>query len=132
MMQNEITIKQLRSFGLTVGGIFALIGLWPLVVHNQGARWWSLIVAVVLILPALVYPKSLFWIHKGWMAVGHVLGWINTRIILGVLFYGLITPMAIVMRFMGRDPMRRAFEPDADTYRISPRPRPGAHMTRQF
>src|SRR5438093_7261649 len=132
MMQNEITIKQLRSFGLTVGGIFALIGLWPVVVHNENARWWSLVVAAVLILPALVYAKSLFWIHKGWMAVGHVLGWINTRIILGVVFYVIVTPIGMFRRWLGRDPMGRHLRPDLASYRINRQPRPASHLRRQY
>ncbi|HKZ81254.1 MAG TPA: hypothetical protein VJ124_23490, partial [Pyrinomonadaceae bacterium] len=60
-MPNQITTKQLRSFGLTVGGVFALIGLWPLILHAADPRWWSVVVATVLIVPALVYPNSLFW-----------------------------------------------------------------------
>ena len=68
-MPNQITTKQLRSFGLTVGGVFALIGLWPLVIHGEDPRWWSVVVAGILIAPALVYPRSLFWPYKGWMAV---------------------------------------------------------------
>jgi Saxitoxin biosynthesis operon protein SxtJ len=132
MMQNEITIKQLRSFGLLIGGIFALIGLWPVVVHNVDPRWWSLVVAIVLILPALVYPKSLFWIHKGWMAVGHVLGWINTRIILGVVFYVIVTPIGMFRRWLGRDPMGRQLRPDLDSYRVVRKPRPASHLTKQY
>jgi len=131
-MQNEADKKQLRSFGLLVGGIFALIGLWPLVVHNKDARWWSLIVAAVLILPALVYPKSLFWIHKGWMAVGHVLGWINTRIILGFVFYIVVSPIGIVRRLLGKDPMGRQLRPDLDSYRMIRKPRPASHLHRQY
>jgi len=131
-MQNEADKKQLRSFGLLVGGIFALIGLWPLVVHNQGARWWSLIVAAVLILPGVVYPKSLFWIHKGWMTVGHVLGWINTRIILGVVFYVIVTPIGLVRRLMGKDPMGRKLRTDLDSYRVIRKPRAASHLTRQY
>jgi hypothetical protein len=132
MMQNEITIKQLRSFGLTVGGIFALIGLWPVVVHNVDPRWWSLVVAIVLILPALVYPKSLFWIHKGWMAVGHVLGWINTRMILGFVFYIVVSPIGFVRRLLRKDPMGRQLRPDLDSYRIERKPRPASHLTKQY
>ena len=86
-MQTEITTKQLRSFGFTVGGVFALIGFWPVVIYGLAPRWWSVVVAAVLVLPALIYPKSLFWIYKGWMAVGAVLGLINTPIIFGVVFY---------------------------------------------
>ena len=131
-MQNETNTKQLRSFGLTVGAIFALIALWPLVIHNEGARWWSLIIAVVLILPALVYPKSLFWIHKGWMVLGHVVGWINTRIILGVVFYVIVTPIGVVRRWLGKDPMGRQLRPDLDSYRVVRKPRPASHLHRQY
>ena len=132
MMQNEITIKQLRSFGLLVGGIFALIGLWPVVVHNVDPRWWSLIVAAVLILPALVYPKSLFWIHKGWITLGHVLGWINTRIILGFVFYIVVSPIGFVRRLLGKDSMGRRLRPELHSYRIVRKPRPASHLTKQY
>ena len=131
-MANEIIAKQLRSFGLTVGGIFALIGLWPVVVHNAGLRWWSVIVAGALMLPSLVYPKSLFWIYKGWMAVGAVLGWINTRIILGVVFYAVVTPIGIMRRWLRKDPMGRQLRPELDSYRVVRKPRPASHLTKQY
>ena len=131
-MQTEITNKQLRSFGLTVGGIFAGIGLWPLVIYSAGPRWWALIVGGLLILPALVYPTVLFWPHKGWMAVGHVMGWINTRIILSIVFYAVVTPIGIVRGLLGKDPMGRRIRPDLDSYRIVRKPRPASHLTRQY
>ena len=58
-MPNETTNKQLRSFGFTVGGIFALIGFWPLVIRAENLRWWALVVAGCLLVPAIVFPKSL-------------------------------------------------------------------------
>ena len=131
-MQTEITTKQLRSFGFTVGGVFALIGFWPVVIYGLAPRWWSVVVATVLIVPALVYPKSLYWPHKGWMTVGHVLGWVNTRIILGVVFYAVVTPIGIVRRWLGEDPMGRQLRADLDSYRIARKPRPASHLTRQY
>ena len=131
-MQTEITTKQLRSFGFTVGGVFALIGFWPVVIYGLAPRWWSVVVATVLIVPALVYPKSLYWPHKGWMTVGHVLGWVNTRIILGVVFYAVVTPIGIVRRWLGKDPMGRQLRTDLDSYRIVRKPRPASHLTRQY
>ena len=131
-MQNEITAKQLRSFGLTVGGIFAFIGFWPIVIYGLAPRWWSVVVAGILIAPALVYPRSLFWVYKGWMRVGHVLGWINTRVILGAVFYIIVTPIGIVRRWLGKDPMGRKLQPDLDTYRVVREPRPGSHLTKQY
>lgn len=124
--------KQLRHFGLIVGGIFALIGLWPLVVRGDGPRLWALALTAALAVPALVLPRSLTYVHRVWMAAGEALGWINTRIILSVIFYGLVTPMGIVMRRFGHDPMQRGFEPGLATYRVAKAPRPAAHMTRQF
>ena len=131
-MPNEITINQLRSFGLTVGGVFALIGIWPVIIRNQDPRWWAFVAAGCLLLPALIFPKSLFWIYKGWMAVGHVMGWINTRIILGVVFYAVVTPIGIVRRWLGRDPMGRRVRTDVDTYRVIRKPRPGSDLTKQY
>jgi hypothetical protein len=131
-MQDEITRKQLRSFGFTVGGIFALIGLWPLVVHGEGPRWWALILAACLLVPAAVFPKSLTLPFKGWMALGHVLGWINTRIILGFIFYLIVTPTGVIRRWLGKDPMGRRLRPDADSYRVPRTPRPPSHLTKQY
>ena len=131
-MQNDVTSKQLRSFGLTVGGIFALIGIWPAIVHRTGVRWWALIVAGSLMLPALIFPKSLFWFHKAWMTVGHVMGWINTGIILGVVFYVVVTPLGIFRRWLGKDPMGRQLRPELDSYRVVRTPRPASHLTKQY
>jgi ABC-type glycerol-3-phosphate transport system permease component len=124
--------KQLRHFGLIVGGIFAMIAIWPMLLRADRPRLWALALAVALVVPALVLPRSLTYVHRGWMAVGEALGWINTRIILSVIFYALLTPMGILMRRFGRDPIPRRFEPDKTTYRVSKSPRPAAHMRRQF
>jgi hypothetical protein len=66
------------------------------------------------------------------MGLADVLGWINTRILLSIVFFGLITPMGVVMRRLGKDPMRRAVEPAASTYRVNRTARPPSHMLRQF
>ena len=131
-MKEEITTKKLRPFGLTVGGVFALIAFWPVVWRNGEPRWWIAAVAAFFLLPALIFPKSLLWVHKGWMAVGYVMGWINTRIILGAIFYVIVTPIGILRSWMGKDPMGRKLRPDLGTYRIVREPRPASHLTRQY
>ena len=131
-MQNGIDNKQLRSFGLLVGGIFALIGFWPLIVRGADPRWWALVIATCLLVPAVVFPRSLVWVHKGWMAVGHVLGWINTRIILGFVFYLIVTPIGLFRRWLGKDPMGRQLRPDLDSYRVVRQPRPPSHLKKQY
>ena len=124
--------KQLRSFGLIVGGIFALIGAWPAVWRGQPFRLWSLILGGILIALALAWPRSLTRVYRVWMTVGEVLGWINTRLILGMLFYLLFTPMGWGMRLRGKDPMRRTLVPEAESYRVVRQPRPASHMLHQF
>ena len=131
-MKSDSDNRQLRSFGFTVGGIFAAIGLWPVVVRYQDARWWAVALAVLLIVPALVFPRSLSWIYRRWMALGHVLGWVNTRIILGLIFYGVVTPIGFVRRLLGRDPMGKELRPDVASYRIPRAPRPPSHLKRQY
>jgi hypothetical protein len=131
-MANEISSKQLRSFGFTVGGIFGLIGVWPILVRSEDPRWWAVVLAVVLVLPAAVFPRSLVFVYKAWMALGQVLGWVNTRIILGFIFYGVVTPIGIVRRWMGKDPMGRRLRPDLDSYRVPRDPRPASHLTKQY
>src|SRR5205809_267313 len=131
-MKQQDEKKQLRHFGLVVGGIFGVIGFWPMVFRGEGPRLWALALAVALVLPAIALPRSLARVHRVWMVVGETLGWINTRILLSLVFYGIVTPMGIIIRHFGRDPMRRGFEPRVDTYRVPKPPRPASHMTRQF
>ncbi len=132
-MKSKSDIKQLRSFGLMVGGVFAAMGLWPVLFRGDDPRLWALVLASLLVIPALVLPMSLGPVYRGWMAVGCVLGWINTRVILGVIFYGLFTPIGLVRRFLlAKDSTTRRFEPEADTYRVVRQPRPSSHMKRQF
>jgi len=132
MVHSEATARQLRSFGFLVGGVFAVIGAWPMIVRREDPRLWAVILAALLILPALVYPKSLKWPYRAWMAIGHVLAFVNTRIILGIIFFLLFTPVGFVMRLFGWDPMRRRTEQASDTYRLVRDPRPADHMKHQF
>ena len=132
--QSEFTdTKTLRTFGLLVGSVFLLIGAWPVVFRADPVRLWAVIVAGLLVLPALVLPQSLGPVYRAWMAVGSALGWINTRIILGIIFYGLFTPLGLMRRVMlKRDAMTRAFDPEAETYRVVRQPRSPEHLKRQF
>jgi hypothetical protein len=132
-MSDEITRKQLRSFGLIVGGVFGVIGVWPLVFRHQDPRWWCLGLAVCLVVSAVVFPSSLCRVYKGWMWIGNIMGWVNTRIILGFAFFGLITPIGLYRSWLLRkDPLGRHLKPQADSYRINCKPRPSSHLTKQY
>jgi len=131
-VQQATSMKELRSFGLLVGGVFSVIGLWPMMIHGASLRLWAVGVGGLLIASGGLVPHLLAPVYKGWMWIGHILGWINTRILLGFIFYGLITPIGIVFRLMGKDTMRQAFSEESSTYRVARQPRPRSHMKFQF
>lgn len=131
-MEQAAGRKQWRSFGLIVGGALALFGAWPALMHGRPPRIWALIPAVLLFGAALAHPPALRVPYQYWMRLGRGLGWINTRIILSILFYGVFTPIGAIRRWMGKDSLRRRFDPGAETYRLVRGPRPGSHMKRQF
>jgi hypothetical protein len=131
-MNQTASIKELRNFGLLVGGVFGLIGLWPALLRGEPFRLWALVIGGTLLLFGSLLPRALSPVHQGWMWIGHVLGWINTRILLGIVFYGLVTPIGIVFRLMGKDTMRQAFSENSQTYRVNRRSRPRSHMKYQF
>ena len=131
-MQEGSSRKELRSFGLIVGSAFGLIGVWPLVFRHQSVRLWALILAGVLGTAALLLPKVLQPAFKIWTWAGFILGWINTRIILGIVFYAVFTPVGFLMRVMSKDPMKRKPEPKAESYRTVKQPRPNSHLKHQF
>lgn len=124
--------KELRSFGLLVGVVFTVIGVWPLLFQGNALRLWAIAIGGALILLGGMSPGVLAPVHRVWMWVGHALGWVNTRILLGLVFYGLVTPIGILFRLMGKDVMRQVFAHDSPTYRVLRNPRPQGHMKYQF
>jgi len=77
-MEQAATRKELRQFGLLVGAVFTVIGLWPLVFRGEPLRLWAIGVGGLLIAFGGILPSVLAPIHTGWMWVGHILGRINT------------------------------------------------------
>ena len=127
--------KQLRQFGLMVGGVLILIGLWKLYQgKHETARLILWLVGGLLVITGSIVPTLLTPVYWIWMKLAHLLGWVNTRLLLGIIFFVIITPMAIVMKVFGRDALNRKVDKDVDSYWI---PRPPIesvkeHCERQF
>lgn len=130
--KNQVEKKQLRVFGLTVGGIFAVIAGWPVLLYGGDVRWWALALAVLLIAPALGWPETLRPLNKVWMKAGHVMGVFNTIVLLSLIFFVVVTPIGLIRRWLGRDGLGRDFRGDLRTYRVDRGPRPGSHLKRQY
>lgn len=99
--------RELRRFGLIVGGIFGIIAVWPVALRGEGVRGWAGLIAVGLIVLGLVAPRALGPVHRLWMRAGEFLGWVNTRVILGATYCLLMTTVGLIMRLVGHDPLDR-------------------------
>lgn len=124
------TSSELRIFGLLVGGVFLLLGLWP-VFYQLSPRLWALVPAVLLIFPAMLYPAVLIRPHRIWSKFGAVLGRFNTRLILTILYFIAVLPVALILRLTGKTPLKLKYSHDTDSYREKPE-ESETNITEQF
>lgn len=125
--------RQLRNFGLTTGSIVVLLFglLLPWLLSHAWPRWpW--ILAGVLGGLGLVAPMLLAPVYTVWMKFGQVMGAINTRIILGLFFYLIVTPIGLAMRLFRWDPLRRRMTATETSHRVPSRAKPKQHMEKPF
>ena len=119
------SIRQLREFGLVVGGLIMVVFGWLLpALHRHLPAIWPLWIGVPLLSLGLVAPRLLRQPYRAWMALGHALGWVNGHLILGLVYVVVLQPIALVMRLLGHDPLRRRWDPNATTYREVREPKP--------
>jgi len=122
-----------RSFGLVFSGCFLVIGLWPLV-HRNPTRDWALVLAATFFAIALIRPALLGPLNRLWLRLGLLLQRIVSPVVLGLVYFTTVTPIGLLMRLLGKNPLGLGFDPDAKTYWIERRP-PGPApetMRRQF
>jgi hypothetical protein len=104
-----------RSFGWTFACIFVVLGAYGLW-RGGAAQSWLLALAVLTAAVTLTREAWLAPLNRAWMRFGELLGRVVSPLVLGVMFYGLFTPVGMVMRLAGRDAMARRFEPGLKTY----------------
>ena len=106
-MKEIISNKRLREFGLLIGfGFPFLIGWLIPVLSGHGFRVWTLWVSFIGLLFGMTSPRLLYYPYKFWMKLGLTLGWVNSRIILSLVYMIVLLPLAFVMRLIGYDPLR--------------------------
>jgi len=106
-MKVSIAKKQLREFGFLIGFGFPILIGWIIpAVGGHAFRGWTLWIAIPFLIIGILKPRLLFYPYKGWMALGLALGWINSRIILGLIFFLVLQPIALIMKFVGHDPLK--------------------------
>ncbi len=131
--EHAVTGSSDRNFGLTFAAVFVLIGAVKLWSGTASAPYWLAAAACFLIL-AFWAPSRLAPLNRLWLKLGLLLYRVVNPLVMALLFFLVVTPMGLVMRLIGKRPLRLAFDPASPSYwmtRTPPGPSP-ATMTRQF
>ncbi len=115
-----------RSFGIVFAVVFALIGLLPLV-FGHPVRLWALAIGAGFLVVALVVPRVLSPLNRLWLRFGLLLHKIVSPLVLGIMFFLVITPIGLLMRAVGKDLLRLKFDKRSSSYwieRLPPGPPP--------
>jgi predicted membrane metal-binding protein len=119
--EEEIKPSSDRSFGLVIAAFFVIVTFWPLV-RAQPVRWWALILAAIFAVLAVLWTAPLAPLNKAWIKLGILLYRIVSPVVIALLFYLTVTPIALLMRILGKDPLRLRRDPDAVSYWIDRTP----------
>jgi Saxitoxin biosynthesis operon protein SxtJ len=105
----------LRNFGFILAGSFILISLIIFTKHKYSVTPTA-VIALCFMLMATFAPVSLKYLYILWMKLVYILSWINTRLLLGIVFYLVFAPVGLFMRLFRIDPLERKFKPFIDSY----------------
>jgi hypothetical protein len=119
-----------RGFGWVMAAALAIVAVAPLR-HGLPVRTWALLASAGLAAIAAILPRVLRPFNRVWTRIGLLLNRVTSPVLLAVVYYAAVVPTGLVMRALGRDPMRRARDPQAGSYWITRQSAPGP-MTRQF
>lgn len=117
----EIKKSSDRAFGLVFCIVFGIFAFYP-ILGGGSVRAWALIIAGVFLLLALATPVILAPVNRLWMKFGELLHHIVSPVALGIVFYVAVLPTGLILRLLGKDPLRLQLNPDAASYWIKREP----------
>tara|TARA_Y100000590_G_scaffold97091_1_gene110360 strand:- start:166 stop:549 length:384 start_codon:yes stop_codon:yes gene_type:complete len=98
----DVKLPSNKSFGIVFAAFFSIISFWPML-NGSEIRIWSLIIAVIFFILGLINSKILTPLNRLWFKFGLMLGKIVSPIVLGIVFFLVVTPTGIIMRLIGKD-----------------------------
>lgn len=138
MMINEtkkthFTAKELRDFGLIMAVMLTLMfGLVLPWLFGYSIPYWPFIAAFGFAVVALLKPLLLGPVNRVWLKISDVLGWVNTRLVMGFIFFLLIVPIGLIMRLFTKDPLNNQWSDTLTSYRIVTKVRNKEHLEKPF
>ena len=115
LIKSNIKISSNRNFGLVFFFIFLVVSIWPLT-HNESPRIWSAIISLAFLILVLTRSKLLTPLNRLWAKFGIILGAIIAPIVMGVVFFLVITPIGLVMKIIGKDLLSIKYDKKKETY----------------
>ncbi len=115
--ETDVQAGSERSFGIVFAIVFAIVAAVPLW-SGAPVRIWALVVAALFLVSAFVTPKLLRPLSLLWFRFGLLLHAVVNPLVMGLLFFLTVTPIALIMRWLGKDPLHRRFDADAHSYWI--------------
>ena len=128
-MQQKIKLPSNRNFGIVFSIVFLIIALWPLLSQSD-IRIWSLIISGIFLVLGLINSKLLLPLNKIWFKFGIFLGKIISPLIMGIIFFLVVTPIGLIMKFLGKDLLNLKYN-KGKTYWIEKKG-PKSKMKNQF
>ena len=132
MKFSEIELPSNRKFGFFFTFVFALLAAYFYYSENIGWAYAFVAASLIFLLITLIKSDALLSLNKLWMRFGFLLGMIVSPIVLGVIFFGLFTPIAVLMRLSGRDEMRLKFSRKASHWITRSEPIKSESFKHQF
>ncbi len=119
-MNEIISKKKLREFGFLIGFGFPIIIGWLIpLINGHFFRIWTLFIAIPFLILGILKPRMLYYPYKAWIVIGLSLGWINSRIILGLIFLLVLQPISLIMKIFRYDPLRKKKKGNEISFRES-------------
>ena len=115
-MQQKIKLPSNKNFGIVFSIVFLIISLWPLLSQNE-IRIWSLIISGIFLVLGLINSRLLFPLNKIWFKFGILLGNFIAPIVMGIIYFMVVTPTGLIMRLLGKD-LLNLKKSNKDTYWI--------------
>jgi len=129
-LKSKIKMSSNRNFGLVFFIVFLILGFWP-ITNGGEIRIWLVVISLIFLVLGMIQSKLLTPLNKLWFKFGMILGAIVAPVVMGAVFFLVVTPIGIVMKTMGKDLINKKYNKKKETYWITRRTSIGS-MKRQF
>jgi len=116
MKNKRDELKDLRQFGMALAGILMVFGAIHFMKNRIAFAQWFCGTGLAVLCAGLFAPRTLRYIYAIFLKIAHAIGWFNTRVILAIIYFLLLTPIAVAMKILGKDPLKRKIDKSASTY----------------